>query len=276
MEENLKSHSATSVRLFIGLSLVILSGCAAIPTETGPVLTDIQTEKLTDSSDPAEMVRVASSFCSSTAPISKQLAAFQLVQEVFQKDRSNRPAALVLSKCALSASGLIDEEKRKAAIVQKGYEAARAADPEKKDPLVSYYRGCLLGLFIENKGLAAAGELSEFEEALATAQSRPQTDDGGPGRALGMYYLRAPAWPTGAGDLELSLEYLGRAAADYPGHPENHLFFAYALKEDGKPDEARRELELAEQALSRGEWGEYSSRWLKDIESFREELPGRH
>jgi len=229
-------------------------------------------EELTDSEDPDEMIEVASRYSTYSAPLDKHLAAFKLAQRAYLMDRSNRDAALTLSKSALLLSGLIKDEERKSEIVRKGYEAAARAGGEGDDPLSAYYFGTHLGLLIEEEGLTAVSEVPRFEDALLRALKKPGTDMGGPLRVLGMLYLRAPAWPAGVGDLELALEMLGRAAREYPLHPENHLFLAYALQEDDQTREAREELRRASEAVSGGRWGDYAPRWRKEIEKFREEL----
>ncbi|MFH1039102.1 MAG: tetratricopeptide repeat protein [PVC group bacterium] len=250
----------------------VAAGCAAIPTECPPALVDVEVEELTASGEPAEMVRVAGWYVSYSTPLEKQMAAFKLAQRAYLMDRSNREAALLLAKSALLLSGVIKDEGRKEEVVRKGYEAAFAAGGEGDDPEAAYYFGTLLGLLIEKEGLTAAGEVPRFEQALERALKQPETDRGGPVRVLGMLYLRAPAWPAGAGDLERALEYLERAAREFPGHPENHLFYAYALSEDDRPEEARAELERAVATLSGGEWGDFAPLWREEINKFREEL----
>ncbi len=249
-----------------------LVGCASIPRESPPALVGMEVETLTDSPDPAEMARIGARYVSYAAPREKQLAAFKLIQRAYLMDRSSRETALLLARSALLLSGLMTDQERKMEVVRKGYEAAAMAGGEGDEPEAAYYFGTLLGLLIEEEGLSAAGEVPRFEEALERAMKQPETDRGGPVRVLGMLYLRAPAWPAGAGDLEKALEYLQRAAEEFPGHPENHLFYAYALAEDDRSPEALKELNSARAALSAGEWGDYAPRWREEIEKFREEL----
>lgn len=254
--------------------LFLLTGCAAIEKTSPPALQGVEVETLTNSEDPVEMARVARRYCGYPSPLEKQLAAFKLAQRAYLKDPKNQEVDLILARCALFASGLINDEERKIEVVRKGYEAA-AAGGGKNNPRVSYYYGACLGLLIEDKGVTAAGELGELEAALKKATEKAETDFGGPLRALGMLYLRAPSWPTGIGDLDQALELLERAAREFPLHPENHLFYAYALKEDGRTEEAVEELDRATSALVEGEWGDYAPIWKKDIAEFRKEITGR-
>jgi len=229
-------------------------------------------EKLTDSEDTEVMIETANRYCNYSAPLEKQLAAFKLAQQAYLMDRSNRIAALTLARSALFISGLIEDEDMKWEIIRKGYEAAVRAGGEDDNPVAAYYFGTLLGLLIEEEGLTAAGEVPRFQEAIERALKKPDTDLGGPVRAMGMLYLRAPAWPAGVGDLELSLEMLERAGQEYPDHPENHLFYAYALEEDDQINEAREELRSAEVAISNGQWGDFADRWRREIDQFWKKL----
>ena len=217
------------------------------------------------------MVETALRFTGYTYPLEKQLAAFQLLQRVYQNGDGGREAALGLARSALFLSGLLDEGDRRYGVVRKGYEAAGTAGADQETPLSWYCRGALLGLLLREKGAAAAVELSKYEAALEKAMEKPGIDRGGPLRALGMFYLRAPPWPTGPGDFDLALEYLNRAAKEYPSHPQNHLFYAYALHEDGRDREARDQLEAAGSVLSEGEWGDYLGVWEKEMAAFRTE-----
>ncbi len=227
--------------------------------------------ELTSSRDREERLAAAAAWIDYAAPREKQEAAFCLLQEEFGEDPSDRAAALLLARSALFLSGLLDDPGLKSAVIRKGFEAA-AAGGEGDDPEAAYYFGTHLGMLIEEKGLSAAGETGRFERVLRQALVRPETEHGGPLRVLGMYYLRAPAWPLGAGDLEEALDYLGRAARDYPAYPENHLFFGYALEEDGQTGEAKSSLAEARRSLAAGDWGEYADRWRGKIDKFEEEL----
>ena len=254
------------------LTTIVLSGCGSIPTHSPPALVGVETERLTDSEDPEEMIEIAARYSTYSTPLPRQLAAFQLAQRAYRIDPSNREAALTLARSALLLSGLIKDNERKYEVIRKGYEAAGQAGGGGNDPQAAYFFGAHLGLLIEEKGLTAAGEVARFEKAMRIASEKPDTDLGGPLRALGMLYLRAPAWPAGVGDLELSLEMLERSAREYPGHPENHLFLAYALEEDDQTNEARKELRRAEESISNGQWGDFEDRWRQEIKQFREEL----
>jgi tetratricopeptide (TPR) repeat protein len=262
----------TYSRITLLLLAFFLSACSSIPTESPPALVGVEVEVLTDSENPDEMIETAKRYCNYSAPLPKQLGAFKLAQRAYLLDRSNRDAAFTLARSALFISGLIEDDDIKWEIIRKGFEGAVRAGGEEDDPAAAYYLGALMGLLIEEEGLTAAGEVPRFQEAMERAEKKPETDMGGPLRALGMLYLRAPAWPAGVGDLELALEFLEKAGREYPDHPENHLFFAYALEEDDQIPEAREALRSAEESISTGQWGEYALRWQKEIDHFRKEM----
>ena len=101
------------------------------------------------------------------------------------------------------------------------------------------------------------------------ARSRPELEQGGPLRVHGMLYLRAPPWPASIGDLEAALELLEAAVQQFPEHPQNHLFLAQVLHEDGDAEAAAAALERAEQAIADGDWGAAGPRWQTEIEALR-------
>lgn len=251
------------------LAGAVSCGCASLPVSGPPVALEAEVEVLTESADSGEMLAAAEVFCDYPAPLGKQLAAFALIQEVYHRPDAHAEAALLLARSALLLTGLLEEGEFKQRVAAKGYEAALRSGGEGEDPRAAYYGGTLLGVMIEAEGLAAAGELSRMERILESSLRAPGTDYGGPARVLGMLYLRAPAWPVGPGDPDRALELLGRAASDHPEYPENGLFYARALFEEGRREEAARALENAAAALAAGGWGDYAPRWGKELASLR-------
>lgn len=245
-------------------------GCARLPVSGPPVALESEVEVLTESADSEEMLSAAEAWCGYGAPLPKQLAAFALIQEVYHRPDAPAAAALLLARSALLLTGLFEEGEFKQRVAAKGYEAAlRSGGGEGEDPVAAYYGGTLLGVMIEAEGIAGAGELSRMERILESSLREPGTDYGGPARVLGMLYLRAPAWPLGPGDPDRALELLGRAASEHPDYPENGLFYARALLEEGRREDSKQALETAEAALAAGEWGDYAVLWEKELASLR-------
>ena len=94
--------------------------------------------------------------------------------------------------------------------------AARRAGVNKESPEACYYFAVNQGIILYTKGLFGLNKLPEIFEALKIAQKNEAIDLGGPLRVLGMMYLKAPAWPSGIGDLDKSLELLEKASKKYP------------------------------------------------------------
>lgn len=86
-------------------------------------------------------------------------------------------------------------------------------------------------------GLAAVGEM---ETALKRAlEIDERYDFGGPLRVLGILHLRTPPPPTSIGSSRKGLRLLQRAVELFPEYPENYLYLAEALRDNGRVGEAR-------------------------------------
>src|SRR5204863_5421315 len=95
------------------------------------------------------------------------------------------------------------------------------------------------GRTFEAKGLAGQIE-KDAREAIRRDES---LEDGGPLRLLGLFYLRAPRWPLGPGDIEKGTQLLARARERFPAEVLNRLFYAEALLAQSESGHARRELD---------------------------------
>ena len=144
------------------------------------------------------------------------------------------------------------------------------------DGAVHYYLAANLGLAVRDHPTLAIGNLGRLEDEMKQAVAlSPGIDDGGPMRILGALYLKAPAWPSGIGDLDKALELLEKAVKEYPAHPLNHLFYAQALWAEG--DEANLSLvkakfALGKKLLAEGNWGYNKEPWKKEFDEFQQEF----
>jgi hypothetical protein len=115
------------------------------------------------------------------------------------------------------------------------------------DGQVHYYWALNMGLAIRRHYALALKNLKPLAKKLESAQQKvPAEDWGGPGRVLGMLYLKAPPWPQNIGDCDKALALLKQTVEQFPQHPLNHLFYAQALwtiNESDSKEEIRRELE---------------------------------
>jgi len=247
---------------------VFVSGCATT-RDLPPPLSEFETEPLAVSGDPLEIARVAAGIADYGSPLSMQVAALKLARKATKNDPGNRECSMALSKCDMFVSSLIQDGELIHRLAQEGYEAIINTGGIQDDPVAAYYLAVHLGLILRHQGIKAIVRLPELEQILKAACQKPETDQGGPLRVLGMLYLKAPAWPNGIGDLDLALEYLERAAKEYPLHPANQIFFAEALKEDGRDSNAKEALRRSTALLNSKDWGDFEPFWRRDIKALQ-------
>jgi hypothetical protein len=149
-------------------------------------------------------------------------------------------------------------------LAEEGMAGLAKANLAADDPEAAYLHAVNLGLFVRAKGMTAVGRLSEMVARLKVACAAPAQDQGGPLRVLGLLYVKAPGWPLGPGDLEAALALLQQAVRDYPDHPLNHLYLAYALVDAGERNQAAAELRIAQSLCTPERYGEWAARWREE------------
>jgi Flp pilus assembly protein TadD len=77
----------------------------------------------------------------------------------------------------------------------------------------------------------------------------------------------------GPGDLDAALELLKRAVRDYPDHPLNHLYLAYALLDAGERAQARAEALRARELCQTERFGEWAALWRTETEELLARAP---
>jgi tetratricopeptide (TPR) repeat protein len=108
-------------------------------------------------------------------------------------------------------------------------------------------------------GLTAVGEM---ETALKRAiEINERYDYAGPLRVLGILHLRTPAPPVSIGSPRKGLKLLQRAVELFPDYPENYLYLAEALRDNGRVGEAREALRKVLDAKQWPDWQFESSQW---------------
>ncbi len=220
------------------------------------------------------LTHIVNELCIPSASFGQKVYAMRLATQAFGLDRKTQNTGVLLARTAFYVADALDtdEDKMKKS-AEIGVSAARAAGITEKNPEACFYFALNQGLILRSKGLFALNKLPEVHEALKIAQKAEQLESGGPLRVLGMMYLKAPAWPSGIGDLDKALELLEKAAAGYPEHPQNFMFLAEALSEDDNKEKALRHLDTAYKLAAPEIWGVfYSKKWRAEIDAFKKKL----
>ena len=114
---------------------------------------------------------------------------------------------------------------------------ARELQPDRVEG--HYWYAIAVGLLADADrtfGLKAVGEM---EPALRRAiEVDERYDYGGPVRVLGVLFLRTPPPPVSIGSSRKGLRWMQRAMELFPEYPENLLYLAEALHNNGKDGEA--------------------------------------
>ena len=120
-------------------------------------------------------------------------------------------------------------------------------------------------------GLDAVGEM---ETALKRAiELDERYDFAGPSRVLGILHLRTPAPPVSIGSPRKGLKLLQRAVELFPDYPENYLYLAEALRDNGRAAEAQ---EAVRKVLDAKSWLDRqfeSSQWKAAAQKLLQTLP---
>jgi tetratricopeptide (TPR) repeat protein len=179
---------------------------------------------------------------------------------------ADRAAAVALARCTHLHADVEMDDARVIALSEEGMAGLERAALPSDDAEAAYLHAVNLGLYLRARGMMAVGRLSELVAQLKVAGATPALDDGGPLRVLGLLYVKAPGWPVGPGDLDAALELLHRAVREYPGHPLNHLYLAYALVDAGERAEARDELTRARELCQPERFGDWAARWREEAD----------
>ena len=181
-----------------------------------------------------------------------------------------RAVGLALARCTHLAADSETDDARIIALSEEGMAALTRASLAADDAEAAYVYALNLGLYVRARGMTAVGRLSELVARLRLAGQQPALDEGGPLRVLGLLYVKAPGWPMGPGDLEAALDLLRRGVRDFPDHPLNHLYLAYALVDAGQRTQARAELTRARDLCRPERFGEWAARWRDEAEQLAE------
>jgi hypothetical protein len=211
---------------------------------------------------------------SRTAP----LAAMQcLLRDLRAADERTLESASLASRACFFLADSTRDRDRARLFASEGVRWAEIATEKGAgtDGRVRYFLALNLGLAVKDTVVLALKNLDRLKAELEAANRlAPDQDGGGPGRVLALLYLKAPAWPNGFGDPDLSVEMLRKAIEAHPEHPLNTMFLALALwdtQESAARDEVASLLQRAEKAIAAGDWGYASALWQEQIAELRKE-----
>jgi tetratricopeptide (TPR) repeat protein len=127
---------------------------------------------------------------------------------------------------------------------RRGVVLARQARTLKPDGVEGqYWYALVVGLLANEDRSYGLSAVSEMETALKRAiEIDERYDMAGPPRVLGILQLRTPPPPTSIGSPRKALRLLQHAVELFPDYPENYLYLAEALRDNGRADEAREAL----------------------------------
>jgi tetratricopeptide (TPR) repeat protein len=224
--------------------------------------------------DPKALSEIADELCIRSAPFGQKVYALRLAELANTEDRNSKYIGTVLSRVAFFVADSIDNDEDKVKkSAEIGVKAARSVGLTEENPEACFFFALNQGLIVKSKGLFALNKLPEIHNALKIAQKDESLDFGGPLRVLGMMYLKAPAWPSGIGDLDKALELFQQAIRKYPVHPQNFMFYAEALIEDDNKEKALQNLDIAYRLAVPEIWGMYySKKWRAEIDALRKKI----
>lgn len=146
-----------------------------------------------------------------------------------------------VAKSAAAVAEKESEPEKRCEAAKRGIVAARRARELKPDRVEGHYWYAInVGLLADADRSYGLNAVAEMEPALKRAVELDERHDyAGPLRVLGVLLLRAPAPPVSVGSPRKGLRLLQRAVELFPDYPENYLYLGEALREAGRPEEAR-------------------------------------
>lgn len=167
-------------------------------------------------------------------------------KEVLEGDAALHAVALRKLVRACFLAGQLENRGEKEKYFEKGQTYSQMLCREQPERVEGHYWLAMNLAGIAEVGGAGRGLrliptiVDRMEQALAIDETY---DQAGPHRVLGCIFCKAPSWPLSEGDISKSVQHLRAAVKIAPQNSTNHLYYAEALIEEGKNDEAYRELE---------------------------------
>jgi tetratricopeptide (TPR) repeat protein len=191
---------------------------------------------------------------------------------------TNATAAWEFGRAAYDLADLLTDDRERSEAAQAGIDACRQAVAlDINAAPAHYYLALNLGESARAKKLGALKLLHEMEhELLKAAELDPAFDYGGPDRALGLLYLKAPPWPASVGNRNKARARLEAAVELSPDYPDNHLSLAEAYAQWGEVKNLERELSLLDLLLPKAHARFAGENWAADWADWEERLQKLH
>ncbi|MBI3270294.1 MAG: tetratricopeptide repeat protein [Planctomycetes bacterium] len=162
---------------------------------------------------------------------------------------------------------------KKQAAFREGIDVVKlGVQVNEKSAACHFWLGVLYGKYGEAKGIAQSLDLVDpIKEEMNTVMKLDEKfEGGGCNRVLGRLYYKLPRMS--GGSLDKAIEYLKKAIALGPNNLLNHLYYAEALKRDGKKDEAKKECDWILAAKPEAAWVPEGKRQQEDAKKLMANL----
>jgi tetratricopeptide (TPR) repeat protein len=244
--------------------LLLVDGCAVPSIKSRAYVTSLP-ENAGDLIKYADEIYAKSTATAEGGSAEMENALKALDKAVKLEPASYEAAWKAARACAWLAEDVFDSDKTRCAHFSgRGFEYAKAAVKLNPNAVEGhYYSGINHALEATTRLFVTAKFMvPSIRDAWKRAMQLDATfDHGGPPRALGALYARAPPWPASIGDPEKAVELLTQAVKIAPDYPQNALLFGDALVADEKYEEARQQYRKALEAQPTPEDAHFLARW---------------
>lgn len=159
--------------------------------------------------------------------------------------------------------------------------ANRCVEVAPNMPECYYWRAVNTGLYHSVKIIGYQDGIKQMIDDCnaVIAMGRASYDNAGPWRIQGQIFTKLPE--TGGRpdsitrDLDKALAYLYRAVELAPDYPENRIALAEALYKEGRPDEAREELTIAQEEAPNWKVDSSYPEWERTIARLMKKIDGK-
>jgi tetratricopeptide (TPR) repeat protein len=257
--------------VLLGALVVVACGCRSIRNVR---VDPRQSQELT--AEDAQKLRVGGLLQYNHQPRTLEIVA-DAARELEQAARTLRDDYDAQWQAAQALAFLAENEARpesRRESARQGIIFARHARELKPEGAEGHYWYALCVGFLadvdRSYGLDAVGEM---EAALKRAIELDERYDlAGPLRVLGILHLRTPLPPASIGSPRKGLKLLQRAVELFPDYPENYLYLAEALRDNGRADEAKAALRKVleaepwpDQQFESGQWKTEAQKLLQTL-----------